>query len=320
MGNIAVIGVGKLGTRLAEEIVRKQCCEKLYLWNRSRRRLQGTILSLDVLASVLRSRTRVLKLTDADIPHVDLVVIAVKDSYDPRDLLQDEKYPRWFPVDVRTVGFRRDLPLVREVCSKLTGYSRCVVVITNPLDVFVTLVKQWLPAAEVVGLGVSLDAARLLYSLPNRVRHKVDSWHDTPVAGEHGKHLVPMFSMWKYSPEELSLTPHDIGVAITKGSHIGPDIVKGLGYTLHDCAAVFSDDLDRLLGRRNGHRKLFVSFGDADAAVGVPIVFSRKTECLVPYKRMPDRELAALHAARENISALVHRIREHEPFAEYIHG
>jgi hypothetical protein len=312
MNTIAVIGMGRLGLRLSEEIIRAGLCQRLLLRNRSQRKLDGAILSLRIFAKLTNSKTTIDVLKKKDLAHTEMIVIAVKDEYDPRNLLADEKYPAWFPKDVRTIGLRRDLPLVRNVCNLLSGYSGQVVVLTNPVDVVATFIKEWLPETNVIGLGVSLDAARLCYSLRELGVH-VNSWRDCPVAGEHGRDLIPLASLWEESlrnaaPQAL------INRALQNSARIGPDIVKDLGYTLHDCILVFFQDIEWLSKRHSETEITFASLGDQNGSIGYPLEQSRESGRLHAFETFADTEKAAIHQTRDKIAELVARIRQTSEF------
>jgi hypothetical protein len=312
MNTIAVIGMGRLGLRLSEEIIRAGLCQRLLLRNRSQRKLDGAILSLRIIAKLTNRQTSIDVLKKKDLAHADIIVIAVKDEYDPRDLLADEKYPAWFPKDVRTIGLRRDLPLVRNVCNLLSGYSGQVLVLTNPVDVVATFVKEWLPEADVLGLGVSLDAARLCYSL-RELGVPVHSWRECPVAGEHGRDLIVLKSLWEENLRN-SIDSAIIDRALQNSAKIGPDIVKGLGYTLHDCILVFFQDIQWLSEPHAGSDLMFGSLGNTEGSIGRPLVRSGDSGRLQAFEILADTEKTAIDQAREKVAELVVRIRQASEF------
>ncbi len=316
--NVAIIGLGKLGGRLCEEVVRTGWAGKLLLWNRSQRRLEGMMMSLQVYGTLVGSRTTVGILNPAELSADDVVVIALKDNYDPRDLLSDEKYPGWFTVDVRTVGFRRDLPLVRNVCSMLRNFDGIVLVVTNPLDIFTNLVKHWLPKATVLGLGVSLDAARLYTTL---IGHQVQvmSWHDCPLGGEHGKHSVVIESLWKRNPQALGIKGKQLSRLLSQALQVGPRIVAGLGYTLHDCVLVFVDDIRWICEQGATRKWLHASFASSEGATGRPLCFDNSTCRILPFLGLATVEADLISKAGRRNARLVSRILGHPLFKEWCH-
>ena len=319
MKRVAIIGTGKLGVRIAEELIRNESCDKLFLWNRSKRRLQGALLSLQIYGSIVQSGTQIDQLHWKSVDDCDLVVLVVKDDYDPRDLLQNESFPDWFPVDVRTVGFRRDAPLVRDVCSMLRNYTGTVVVLTNPLDVMTTFVHQWLPSAQVVGLGVSLDAARLAYML-SKSNVPISGRDECPVGGEHGKNIVLLKSLWNGKVAQNKPSQAILRKALKNAAGLGPKIVQGLGYALHDCAAIFSQDITTLLHlqRPSSSKFLCLSIGDSEAAIGRPVICLRNAQRFSIYSDILDEELKAITAAKNGIAQLVDQIRRSKRFHDMV--
>jgi hypothetical protein len=273
-------------------------------------------MSLRIYAKLIGSKTIVERFSPKNLEPSDVVVIAVKDNYDPRDLLADEKYPSWFPVDVRTVGFYRDLPLIRNVCTTLQGFQGNVVVVTNPLDIFTTLVKYWLPKATVVGLGVSLDAARLYYKL---AEHGISlgSWHSCPLAGEHGKRMVVLESLWKKPPAKLGLDKDALAKVLAESLETGPKIVAGLGYTLDDCVVAFTEDIRWICGITGARRFLFASYGDSKSATGQPLFMAKGH--IMPFTKLTAQESGAILSAKNNNAEVIKKIMKHEAFMEYIH-
>jgi Trk K+ transport system NAD-binding subunit len=113
--SIAIVGVGRLGGNLAQELVRCNAFSRMYLYNRSAARLESMALSLQVFASFVGSQTEIQVLDGQYPADVGVVIVTIKENYDPRVLLERESLPRGFERNVRTIGIKKDLPLVRDV-------------------------------------------------------------------------------------------------------------------------------------------------------------------------------------------------------------
>lgn len=305
---IAIIGTGVLGVHLAERIIERNICDVLHLANRSAARLAGVVKSLQVFSHVVGSKVRVESWPCSRVKGVDLVVIAIKDDYDPRDLLRNETLPMWLTKDVRTVGLRRDLPLIREVCHKLADFHGKVAVISNPVDILTTLVSDWLPNSRVLGFGVTLDAARLAFTMSETLKRQITKW-ECPVGGEHGRNLIPFRSVWEPSLV-AQLSSQNIKRQLEKSSMIGPQIVASLGFTVHDCAAVFCDDIEWLIGstRPRPPKTSYFSLNDGNGAIGVPVALS-STDCISQTEILSDKECLQIQEARKQVSEVVNRIQ-----------
>jgi L-lactate dehydrogenase len=299
MRNVAIIGTGRLGTRLAEQLLIDRACDSLSLWNRSKLRLKGTISSLDIWKQLVGINIEVRKLEWNRLQQYDVIVLAIKERYDPRVLIATEVLPRWLPHDLRHVGLSKDILLVRELCNRLKQYKGTVLVLTNPVDIVTTFVQAWVRSAMVLGAGLSVDEARSRYFL-SQVKDKRIAEVSCPLGGEHGKDCIPLFSLATGSVNnEESQTK--IMHAITEASAIGFEIVKDLGYTLQDCAVVFSQDIQWLLGQRADVHRSFSGLHDK-ACVGWP--YRRSAAGKLERIPVSDDEMRSLAETEERI----HRI------------
>lgn len=248
MARVGIVGTGKLGTRLAELLVVEQGIDILLLDNRSKLKLAGTIQSLELWKEFIQANCNIDRINSKNISELDLIIVAIKDAYDPRILIQESAYPDWLPADLRCVGITRDIHLLRDVAQFLRGYQGIVLVVTNPVDVVATLLQRWLPTARVLGAGISLDAARMACVCARRLG---GTWSDYPcaLAGEHGREVVPLVSLWKkLMPESVVEQVIDNYAGfVAEALGLGIRIVEDLGYTLQDSAEVIRQDITWLL-------------------------------------------------------------------------
>ena len=299
MTKIAIIGTGHLGTRLAEQLVMDSACERVLLWNRSAAKLRGTLLSLKLWTNLRPTRTEVEELDFDAIDEVSVVVIAVKERYDPRSLVMRDLLPAGVPGDLRHVGVQKDMPQVEAVCRLLQRYRGIVAVVTNPVDMMASYVSRWLPQATVVGLGVSLDAARLAYILSGELGKRITR-RECPLGGEHGGNLVPLRSLWGDSLRVQLARPHECVTEILKAERIGFTIVEDLGYTVHDSAVVFAEDVVWLSARCDDSVGT-VSIWDKTASIGWPVRFQAGS--LVKVRSLGKQESRSVREARDRVAA-----------------
>jgi len=299
---VAVIGTGRLGTRLAEQLVLDRACKTVLLYNRSSRRLRGTLLTLGLWSEIIHARVRLREVEWGSVARIDIVVMAVKEDYDPRDLLETGDQPAWLPHNLRYVGLSRDIHLVRQVCAKLRGFSGTIVVITNPVDVVTALVQKWVPTASVLGVGLTVDEARvacLLRRTAPSLRRRIRC----PLGGEHGSGIVPLYSLWQPSPRQLRGLGIEPSALVAQASEVGVHLVRDLGYTLHDCAVVFSQDIAWLLG--GNHASGYRSFCTAESGlpVGRPLRRGRNRRLHpVPLHAQEERQIRRVAARLAKIA------------------
>jgi malate/lactate dehydrogenase len=311
MKTVCVFGTGRLGTRLAEELVTRRICERLLLVNRSRERLRGTLESLQMWASLIGSEVAIEAVPPAEVMTADLVVVAVKDRYDPRDLIGKEWLPPGLPGGLRHIGLLRDLPIISDVARDLAGYSGMVAVVTNPVEVVTSLLARCLPRASVLGLGLTLDAARLRVVAANELGCAVSAL-DLPLAGEHGGQLVPLKSLWRCRRRPIALDGKVAAKWLERCRKIGFEIVEDLGYTLQDCAVVFSDDISWFLGRKALTVQRSFALVTDGVAVGWPV--RKSGEGIIKRRDLRPEEARAIGSARSPIKVIVDLLAERFAF------
>jgi malate/lactate dehydrogenase len=194
----------------------------------------------------------------------------------------------------------------------LRGYRGKVVVITNPVDIFTVLVKEWIPTAEVYGFGVTVDAARLAFSAQQEGVKCTAS--DCPLGGVHIGRLVQLRSLWNPTSPLYSQTELAVEDFLASASKIGPAIVRGLGFTLHDCATVFAKDLTWLAGKDSTRKHLCVSIGDRSSAVARPLFYSPASGSYEIFDSLSETELQQLNNASQLVNKAVDMVRRNPIF------
>jgi hypothetical protein len=303
---------------LAEKLIAANAYERIFLVGRSESHLRSTALSLRSYGSSIDSQTQIEEVHQNEAVPIQagVVVIALKDDYDPRDLLRGERLPYGFQRSVRTIGIKRDLPQIHDICRRLDGYAGRVAVLTNPVDIFTALVKEWIPTAEVYGLGVTVDAARLVFCA--RQRGISCQQGDCPLGGVHIGKLVQLRTLWNPASGLSALSSVMIEDLLESAGEVGPAIVEGLGYTLHDCASVFAKDVTWLAGRDPSRRFLCASVGDRRCAVAKPLVWTSDSGRIETYEKLSENENLQLARAAKLITEATDLIKTN-PFFGYRH-
>ena len=307
--NVLMIGAGRLGMTLSQELVRQRLAGSLFLNTRSVAKLSSCALSLSVYALTVESTTQVFAGAPPDLGSIDLIVIAVKDDYDPRRLLKRAEFlPSGMNRDVRTIGFRRDLPLLGDVCRELKGYRGTIAVLTNPVELMAVAVKRWVPSAQVVGLGLSVDAARLAFvatnsGVPTRPV-------DCPLGGSHMGVSVPLCTRWTSAAQIRVQSSQQIQRWLTESRKIGPQVVRGLGFSLYDCAAVLAKDLGSLLQPTLGALSVYASLATMNDAWGGPIEQVNVNQLRTAPELVSEGELDSIENERTSIGFMVASTRK----------
>lgn len=307
---IAIIGTGRIGTRLAEQLAFDRVCDEIFLWNRSYNKLEGVLLSLNKLMELARVNIKISKLDFRKLNDIDLIVIAIKESYDPRTLGDDGHMGAWLPrEDLKYVGLKYDLPQVQQVCRKLKDYKNAILVISNPVDLIASVIQKTVQSARVYGSGVSLDAARLAIRLSSKTDIQLKG-KDVLLAGEHGTNLIPVKSHWS---KELANVPDGlISNCLRESRETRERIVRFLGYTLHDCAHVFFKDIEWLLNTSKEDKCNAFSIWRNRACIGWPVIRDSNTGSIEPIESLNEQEIHAITTAEDRIVFLWDMARKEE--------
>lgn len=313
MNKIGIIGTGKLGTRLAEQLVLDGHFDEIRLWNRSPEKQRGTFKSLKIWASIIKAKTKIIEFDQNSLESLDIIIIAIKERYDPRIRLMEGLIPSWIPQQLRYAGLLIDLPQVKDVCGKLIDYQGIVAVITNPVDIITSFTSHYLPKAKVFGLGSSVDSARLSYTISEATNCMLEP-QDILVGGEHGQNTVPLTSLWNLKKDILDTIEEKINRWTKLANELSIEIVTDLGYTLQDCAVMFSRDISWLSGKIPNQRYAVFSIPDEIASIGSPVTFENDSTIKVRFDSLSDSECKKIEDARSQIGSILNKLKEKDLF------
>lgn len=179
---ITVVGAGFVGSTCAQLAASKELAREVVLIDVLEGRPQGIALDLNQMAAVEGTGARVIGTNDpADTWGSDLFIVTAGKP--------------------RTPGMSRSdlLETNGRVMIAVADYIRAgspdatVIVVTNPLDIMVTLMRAKLgfPARRVVGMAGVLDSARFSWFIAEETGASVQDV-DAMVLGAHGDSMVPM--------------------------------------------------------------------------------------------------------------------------------
>lgn len=179
---ITVVGAGYVGSTCAQLAASKELAREICLIDVLEGRPQGIALDLNQMAAIEGFGARVRGTNDpADTAGSDLVIMTAGRP--------------------RTPGMSRSdlLEVNGKVVASVAKYVRelspdaIVIVVTNPLDTMVHLMRQKLsfPPKRVVGMAGVLDSARFSFFLAESTGASVQDV-DAMVLGAHGDSMVPM--------------------------------------------------------------------------------------------------------------------------------
>ncbi len=270
MKKIGIIGVGKIGSQLAFEILKDDFVSEIQIFNRNINKSKALILSFEIAALQYDKNILIKEFDFKNINSLDLVVVSIKDSYDPRIKLSQNEFPDWFPKNLRYCGFYDDFPIIKSITKKISEYTGVVAVITNPVELMTKYIADNIKSKHVFGLGSSVDSSRMSFALSKYFDTKICSTK-LLLYGEHGNNL---FTISNLLPDELKKSIYSD--AISKASTIGFELVKKIGYTLFDCIPTFLEDLKWLLGIIKNNEFRSFSYPYSNLVLSQPISFDKE--------------------------------------------
>ncbi len=304
MAKIGIIGTGRIGSHLAEQLLISNGITEIHLTNRDKDRLEGRLISLQLRAYLSNSLTKVQKLDFNKINDLDIIVLCIKDDYDPRKLLRQNNLPEWLPRNLRYVGLLKDLPILELLCSKkLKDFKGKIAVITNPIEIITFFVAKWLPNATVLGLGASVDSARISYILNDEKKIAINKF-SCPVAGEHGNDLIVISNLWNNEKPLSELSKKQITKYVERATQIGFEIVNKLGFTLQDCVPVFVDEIKWILGIGEQENFHSLAIPNETTCCSRPVKITRANE-IIEYTSYTEDESEYIKQSENKIAQFV---------------
>jgi malate dehydrogenase len=180
---IALIGGGAIGGTMAHAILKRRLGDVVLLDIKDKEGLvKGKALDLMEALPLMESDSRIIGTSDyKDIKKADVVIISAGVPRKP-GMSRDDLF------EVNSQIMRSVAPQVKENAPKAF-----VIVISNPLDVMVTMFKKLtdFPRDHVVGMAGALDSSRFRAFLAAELKVSVKDVYAI-VLGGHGDTMVPL--------------------------------------------------------------------------------------------------------------------------------
>jgi len=307
---IALVGAGNIGGTLAHLIGLKELGD-IVLLDRKPGYAKGKALDLEQSFVVEGIDVNILGTDDyKDIQGSDVVIITAgsprKAGMSRDDLIEINKNV----MEIVSAGIKENAP------------NAFVIVVTNPLDAMVHVVKEktGLPTNRVVGMAGVLDSARFGLFLSRELGVSVKEIQPS-VLGGHGDSMVPLLSNTTVRGINLLdlikmgwTTREKIDAIVDRTRKGGGEIVKllevGSAYvapasSIIAMAESYLKDKKRLLPActyLNGE------YGLKDIFIGVPVIIGKDGIEKIAEMKISDEEKTALHASAEKVRELVSKL------------
>ena len=186
---VAVVGLGRVGSRIAFCLMENKNIDEILLINRTMETSEGLYLELSSAFPENAKKLKVSYFEDAE--KADIVIIA---SGIPQ-----------FPLQKRIELLKTNEKIINEVFDMIKiNKSAILLMITNPVDIitYIAWKRSGLKSNQVIGFGGSLDTNRLKF-LISKETGKDPSKIDCYVIGEHGEDQIPIFREDVLNREEI---------------------------------------------------------------------------------------------------------------------
>lgn len=156
MVKLMIYGTGRVGSRIAQQVIHEPWLETLYVWNRTHSKALG--LACDLLDAFPEKDVRAPKLL-SEVSSLDIIVYTAS-SYQPLLRKQFRSRLHEFTANKSTAEESlENLEMLYHVRSPK------MFVISNPIDSMMKVLSSHIPPQHLYGVGASLDCQRLCREL-----------------------------------------------------------------------------------------------------------------------------------------------------------
>ena len=179
MGTIGIIGSGNAGANTAFFLAEKAVADVM-LYDLQEGVSEGKALDMMEAAPIRAYQTKISGTNNIeDVLGSDVIIIAAGSARNPGMRREDL--------------FGENKSVIDDIAKALGGYNGIGIVVTEPVDILTTefIRKSGLPPGKVMGLGGSLDSARLRYLIARELSISFEGV-SAMVIGRHSSDMLPL--------------------------------------------------------------------------------------------------------------------------------
>lgn len=304
MNSVAIIGAGRVGSTVAYTLLLTRRVEKIYLIDIIEDKVKGESLDLSHAIASINKKIEIKGLKELsnvnEVPKVVVITAGV-----PRR-----------PGMTRMDLLRDNVKVMSNIVNSLKniGGEPVVIVVTNPIDPLTYYISKKLGYdwGRVLGFGNSLDTARLKHILARRL-NTLSSNVSAIVIGEHGQHMVPLFSQVKVEGKPVKVENRDeIREELVKTA---ANVIKLKGGTWFGPAACISEVINAIIGDEKKLIPLSTDplgeyYGYEGISIGIPLIIGREGALKVVELSMDEWEKKLFKEAYEYLLKIERSIGE----------
>ena len=300
---IAILGMGHVGSTIAYTLVMQEIGDALYLVNRNVQKARSDAIDLQHSQAFTERSVPIRAASLDDPPAADLYIICLSVPYQAH-------YNSRFQLAPGNYRILQDLVPVLKQKNKDAVY----LVVSNPVDVMCYFCRELgsIPAHKVLGVGTLIDSARFRKSLSVQKGIHPDDIR-AYILGEHGDSQFHALSI-AYAGGEAITDEEESASLIRESASLGYEIVKGKGYSNFAVSMATSLVVESIY--LNNQRTIPVStlienyLGVDDVFLSLPAVIGRKGVERVLHPGLSDKEQQAFRHSASVVKQVIKEVRE----------
>jgi malate dehydrogenase len=301
MANIAIIGAGNVGANTAFFVAERNI-GSVVMYDIKEGLAKGKALDM-MEAAPIRGYQHAISGTDSfdDVLDSDVAVMAAGSGRVPGMKREDL--------------FAKNLSLIDALAEQMKGYTGTVILATEPVDLMVMRFreKSGLPVSRVIGLGGTLDSARLRFGLSEALGITTENI-SALVMGRHSDQMIVLPDYCRVSgvPVGTLLSAEELDRVVTEMRSAGDEIVNlsQRASSFYGPSAVAADVVEAVAWDTG--RVLPVSFvwdgsghyGVRDVAMSLPAVLGWTGVVRALEPTLSDEQVATLTSSATELTAI----------------
>lgn len=213
---------------------------------------------------------------------------------------------------------KKNSQIIKDICAKIKSLcpKSIIIVVTNPLDAmtYLAIKEAALPAHRVLGMGLTLDRARLSNLIAQALNIAVTEIEPC-IIGSHGEGMLPLsrYTKIKGDPLDSRLKQEEINALFQRTIQRGAEIVSlGKGSAYFAPSAAISE-LVRVIARDEKLTlpvSVYVNgeYGLRDLCIGLPCRLGRNGVEKIIELELKDQEKTALLKSAQSIKKQISAI------------
>lgn len=306
---VAVIGVGFVGASIAYALTITNLAREIILIDMDQRKAEGE--ACDIQHGIPYMGTSLVHAGDcSDCRDCDLIIITAGRNRRPGETRLDM--------------ISDNIQIMRDVVSKIRPYytKGAIMVVSNPVDILTYECDRLmgLPNGRVFGTGCILDTSRLVRSIANYTKLRIEAVKCN-IVGEHGDSQFPVWSRLAIAGVPMDEYCQNVGLIwgseqkemiYNRVKNMGAEIISAKGRTNYGIATCVCSLADAVLNQRLTIAPVTTplkgEYGLSDVALSVPSIIGVNGVEMRLEEHWSDEEYYLLHQSADKMKIALQTI------------